>query len=331
MTHGGTCRERADVLKEFGYTITVLDTAPFLELTLRLVRAFEHRLLWGPNVVALNMALIKHARELKKNDVIWFDKARWLFPEILNKIKQETGAICIHYTPDPAFTLHTSRHFFKTIPLFDLCITTKKYELGEYRNHGAKDVLFTLQGIDDRFIRLAQPPSSLRQSGSIFIGHCEKHYINLVKAAAMVDVDLQIYGQGWTKAAKNNPILSNHVKAEGAWGLDYVRALGSGKIGLGLLCKYYPDQFTTRTFEVPAAGALLLAERTEAHKELFAEGVEAEYFSSMGEMKEKIKFYLENESAWLKIAEAGQAKCLNEYHWKKVLLPAVKRIKSLIS
>ena len=328
MWQGGTCRERALVLQKYGYTIIDIDTAPYLEQTSRVVRAFEHRILWGPNVIALNNSILKYSREIQKIDIIWIDKARWLFPEVLRKIKKETNAICIHYTPDPAFTLHTSRHFVQAIPIFDLCITTKAYELNTYRYYGAKNVLFTLQGIDDRFISLAQPPNTLRQSSSVFVGHCEPHYINVVKTAALVDPNLSVYGSGWTKAAKVNPILSSHVKAEGAWGLDYVRVLASAKIGLGLLCKKYPDQFTTRSFEVPGAGAMLIAERTEAHQELFIEGVEAEYFSTIDEMKEKLKFYLVNESARLKIAAAGQARCLGEYHWSKVLLPAVKWIES---
>jgi hypothetical protein len=329
MWEGGTCRERARTLEGYGYALDALDTAPYLEQTSRVVRAFEHRLLWGPNVIALNKAFEKLSKVHPRPDVIWIDKARWLFPAILEKIKKETGAICIHYTPDPAFTVHTSRHFAKAIPLFDLCVTTKGYELNAYRDRGAKDVLFTLQGIDDRFTSLAQPPNSLSQSGSVFVGHCEPHYINVLNAAASVDDDLQIYGPGWTKAGRGNPILSSHVKAEGAWGDDYVRVLALAKIGLGLLCKNYPDQFTTRSFEVPAAGAMLLAERTEAHQELFVEGVEAEYFSTIDEMKEKLKFYLANESARLGIAAAGQARCLDEYHWKKVLLPAVEWIESL--
>ena len=74
---------------------------------------------------------------------------------------------------------------------------------------------------------------------------------------------------------------------------------------------------------------MLLAERTVAHQELFVEGEEAEYFSTIDEMKEKLKFYMANESARLQVAAAGQAKCLDEYHWKKVLLPAVEFIESL--
>ena len=329
MWEGCTCRERAHVLEGYGYVIDALDTAPYLEQTSRVVRAFEHRLLWGPNVTALNRALVKLAKEKQMPDVIWFDKARWLYPATLERIKKETGAICVHYTPDPAFTVHTSRHFSKAIQLFDLCVTTKAYELNAYRDNGARHVLFTLQGIDDRFTSLAQPPDSNRQSGSVFVGHCEPHYINMLNAAASVEDSLQIYGSGWTMAAKKNPILSGHVKAEGAWGLDYVRVLASARIGLGLLCKSYPDKFTTRSFEVPAAGAMLLAERTTAHQELFVEGEEAEYFSSIDEMKEKLKFYLANESARLKIAVAGQARCLEEYHWKHVLLPAVEWIESM--
>jgi len=70
-----------------------------------------------------------------------------------------------------------------------------------------------------------------------------------------------------------------------------------------------PDQHTTRTFEIPACGSLLLADRTEEHQEFFAEGQEAEFFSSSEELLEKIKFYQSNESARKRVAAWGHSRC----------------------
>jgi hypothetical protein len=89
---------------------------------------------------------------------------------------------------------------------------------------------------------------------------------------------------------------------------DYPRALTGSKTGIGFLRKACPDQHTTRTFEIPACGSLLLAERIQ-HQELFEEGKEAEFFSSSEELLEKTKFYCSNESATKRIAEGGYKRC----------------------
>jgi hypothetical protein len=91
---------------------------------------------------------------------------------------------------------------------------------------------------------------------------------------------------------------------------DYARALTGAKIGLGLLRKVCPDQHTTRTFEIPACGSMLLADRTSEHRELFDEGREAEFFASTEELVDKAKFYCGDESARLRVAGAGVGRCV---------------------
>ena len=91
---------------------------------------------------------------------------------------------------------------------------------------------------------------------------------------------------------------------------DYARALTGAKIGLGFLRTAWPDQHTTRTFEIPACGSLLMADRTTEHQAFFDEGKEAEFFESSEELLDKIRFYCSHESARGRIAKAGQTRCI---------------------
>jgi spore maturation protein CgeB len=86
--------------------------------------------------------------------------------------------------------------------------------------------------------------------------------------------------------------------------------VAGSQITLGFLRELNPDQHTTRSFEIPAIGGFMLADRTEDHREFFEEGKEAEYFTSDDEFRDKIRFYLANEAARERIAKAGHERCM---------------------
>ena len=86
--------------------------------------------------------------------------------------------------------------------------------------------------------------------------------------------------------------------------------IAGSQIALGFLRELNPDQHTTRTFEIPAIGGFMLADRTEDHLEFFEEGREAEYFSSDEEYRDKVAFYLANEPTRTRVAAAGHRRCI---------------------
>ena len=329
---GSTCLERAKVLIERGWNVLQFDTTAYLSQGGNLLRAFQHRFLFGPNVIRFNKDIIDFVKRSESTQVVWIDKGRWIFPSTLEKIKDLTGSLLVHYTPDPAFTLHTSKHFEKSLPLYDLCVTTKRYELERYSKTGAKQVIFTWQGIDDRFIHCqrCKDINDSKRMGIVFIGHNEPYYRSILTLVGREHRALQIFGPGWKGYEGRDGYLSSFIKGGPVWGKHYVRHLASARIGLGLLSKYYPDQFTTRTFEIPAAGTMLIAERTDEHQELFDESHEAEFFSDADELNDKIGFYLRHESARCSIAEKGRRRALKCYHWKTVLANVINVIEGLI-
>jgi hypothetical protein len=93
-------------------------------------------------------------------------------------------------------------------------------------------------------------------------------------------------------------------------GSDYRRALCASKIAACFFSKWNRDQYTARSWEIPACGVFLLSERTPAMQEFYCEGKEAEFFESPEEFMDKVEFYLQNEGARKKIAAAGYARVI---------------------
>jgi spore maturation protein CgeB len=100
------------------------------------------------------------------------------------------------------------------------------------------------------------------------------------------------------------------VEHRSLFGETYSKAINSFDINLCFLRRANRDRQTTRTFEIPACGSFMLAERTDEHVQLFDEGQEAEFFGSTDELFEKVRFYLTHEDIRQKIAQRGRQRCL---------------------
>lgn len=93
-------------------------------------------------------------------------------------------------------------------------------------------------------------------------------------------------------------------------GDDYAMAICSFDINLVFLRKINRDLQTTRSVEIPACGAFMLAERTDEHLRLFKENEEAIYFSSNEELSEQVRYFLKHEEVRMRISQAARKRCL---------------------
>lgn len=276
----------------------------------RIERSVAARHHTGRSVIGFNRMLEKHAKD-GSYDIVFVDKGVWVRPETLLKLKKAARKqIAIHYTPDAQFFENCSRHFFSGLPEYNLCVTTKPFELDQYTGAGAREVKLIQQGYGARLrpTRSAEIPDSLK-SDVCFIGHCQPHYAAFLEKFAR-QIPLKIRGPRWTAFARKNNWARGVVQGEGCYGDDYTRALSGAKIAIGLLSKRIPETTTTRSFEIPACGTMLLAERTDDHLALFEEGREAAFFDDVSECIEKATYYLENGAELDAIAAAGRKRCL---------------------
>jgi spore maturation protein CgeB len=120
-------------------------------------------------------------------------------------------------------------------------------------------------------------------------------------------IRIAVWGGEWEKFGESHANL--RIRREALDGLDYAKAINGARINLAFLRKAARDLQTTRSVEIPACGAFMLAERTDEHRRLFEEGREAEFFSSFEELERKCRYYLEHEDERARIALAGLERC----------------------
>jgi spore maturation protein CgeB len=329
---GQTSRMRLEALRRLGHEVDGVDTQALWARVPRALRWAQELAAAGPTVHALNRDVLRRARAGRPS-LVWAEKQEYLRPETLLALGA-LGARTVHFTPDPYFTLAWKRTPLADacLPLWDVVLHCKRYEDARYRAV-CRRVLYMPLGFDEATHRPLPSAADPRWASDVcFVGGWEPRRERLLGAVAASGARLKIWGYGWDhlvdgrwtprralrlrRLAGNEPFairrhatLAPAVRGAEIYGDDYARALSGAAIGVGFLRAICPDEHTTRTFEIPACGSMLLADRTPEHLELFAEGAEAEFFASEEELVDKLRYYLAHPDARTRVAAAGRERC----------------------
>jgi spore maturation protein CgeB len=324
---GQTCRMRMRALQRLGHQVLGVNTVEPWRLASWLQRQMQRRMRHGSVIESINRAVLSAAREFRP-ELVWADKQEFLHIETIQELRK-SGARLVHFTPDPYFTLSWKRTplMDEAMRAFDVLVYCKAYEKADYEALGKQLVYMPLGYCDETHRPL--PSTDPKWSCSMgFLGSWEPRRERLLHAVAATGVDLKIWGGYWEFlkdgrwsirrkiilgqlaggerfSIHRDPVLVPCLQGNEVYDDDYAKALTGAGIGLGFLRKVCPDQHTTRTFEIPACGSMLLADRTDEHQAFFQEGKEAEFFSSDEELLDKARFYGAKSEARQRIAKAG--------------------------
>lgn len=305
----GTSRHRANAIGRLGHKVRVLPYRYPQNIFEGQIHRVMHR--FGLDFVRSNTLIQKAIRE-QCYDLLWIDKGLYLRPHLFHWVRKQCPRLkIVSYSPDDMFNpQNTTARYLNAIPLFDLHVTTKSYNVEELYEHGARDVFFVANAYAPEVhkpLRLS-PSEHLEYDAEVgFIGSFESERAGFLRGLAEAGMQVTIRGAGWEAFCKKNKNL--HLKKI-VREIEYAKALNGIKINLNFLRKVNRDLQTTRSIEIPACGSFMLSERTEEHLELFEEGKEAEFFSSLDELREKCLYYLEHEEERISIAKAGRQRCM---------------------
>ena len=321
-SEGTTSKMRADTIAEIlsDWEFDIIDTNIPFHATSRIMRSLGFRYKIGRAINNVNN-YIKSKLQSNNYDIIWTDKAIFITEDTTKLLKKRSKKI-IHFSPDPAFTYHNSKHFTESLKHYDYAITTKTYEIDYYKRYLNKcKLLIATQGFD---INLHKPYNTYEEKNNsfLFIGHYEKAREKIIKLLLDNKISVTVAGAKWDNFANKN----KNVKNLGTMisGEKYAKTISKYTMSWGAISKWIPELHTTRTFEIPACGTALITERNKETESFFNDN-EVIFYSSEQEFVDKIKYYLENQDELKEISEKGYKKVITGgYDYKTILIKLLK-------
>ena len=255
---------------------------------------------------AINAALVAEARRFRP-DLVLIGKGAYFSPLAVRQVREATGATMINWACDDPFNrANSSRDLIASIPLYDLYVCTKRAVMDDVIRAGCARAIYVRFGYKPE-VHFPEPPATpeercLFDCDAMFIGGADAdrvpYFETLIRA--LPRLRLNLYGGYWDRY----PALRGYWRGE-AIGRGFRLAVGGAKICLNLVRRANRDDHVMRTFELPACGGFMLAERTQAHQEIFAEDREAVFFSSPEEMAVKVREWLGRDAGRCTAAAAG--------------------------
>ncbi len=286
------------------------DEANYLRANPSLASRVARRALGHPlGYRAINSALVTEAQRFRP-DLILIGKGSYFSPTTLATVRNASGATLINWaTDDPFNPANGTRDLIESIREYDLYVCTKRALVDDVIRAGCARAIYVRFGYKPELHFPERPVTEEEHRrfdcDAMFIGGADAdrapYFERLIRA--LPDLRLNLYGGYWDRF----PALRRYWRGE-AIGRDFRLAVGGSKICLNLVRRANRDDHVMRTFELPACGGFMLAERTPTHQELFAEDREAAFFSSPDEMAAKVREWLGREAARCALAETGNRK-----------------------
>jgi hypothetical protein len=211
---------------------------------------------------------------------------------------------------------------------FDLMLSSLPNFVERFRRAGLRAELFRLafDPIVLEKLREPAPPSDVS-----FVGSLSSHHGSRLKWLEQIcrEVPVQVWGQGVDSLPKESSIRRAYRGT--AWGLDMFRVLVGSRISLNHhieISEAYANNM--RLYETTGVGTLLLTDWKQNLAEMFEPGTEVAVYRTPEECVETIRYYLDHEAEWDRVARAGQARTLREHTYRQRMGQLVELVESLL-
>lgn len=262
----------------------------------------------------VNQRIFKVLNQFKP-DLILVVKGYYLWPRTIQRIQELKKYLVFCFNGDSPFNLifsgASNKNILNAIPHYDCYLIWTGAIIGRLYKSGARKAERIPFGFDSRLhhpLNLSAAERDNYGNDIAFVGNWDKE--REVWLREIGHFDLGIWGEGYWKRRCKDKTLRSRWRKKAMYGEGASLVLNSSKISLNILRNQNKGNHNMRTFEAPACGAFVLAERSPEALEFFQEDKEAVYFSSPEELREKSRYYLQHEEERKRIAQAGYQRCI---------------------
>jgi len=273
----------------------------------------------GPVCFALARRVCDAAERFQP-DLIFFRRPLEFTPRMIRYIRRHCHALLTSFNNDnpfsPAYRDRRWRMMRRAIPLFDIHFAFRRCNVVQYWEHGARRVALWEPFYSPWLHRPLSSNGSVGQSNGevVFAMHSERDgRREAVLSLLAAGLPVRVYSWNWAQEFGERDARSVGV-AQPVWGDEYVTTVQNAMATLCFCSKQNGDELTSRVFEIPACGGLLVAERNERISGLFRDGEEAVLFSSKEELVRRVRELRDSPDLVRRIKVQGHKRVLSSRH-----------------
>jgi len=325
----GNSLHRANALRRLGHEVDILDPWEFLSKG-KFASTILRKLVYEIGAACLESFIRFRLDQALGNsffDIIWNNQCELIGGQSAALLRNHCSSM-VAFNNDDIFGGRDKNRFAlyrDSVRHYDLAAVVREQNVAEAYALGTPAVIRVLLTADE----VAHAPVALSaedlkkwQSEVAFVGTWMPERGPLLNRLLDLGVPLTLYGDRWYKAHEWSNIKKTW-RGPGLVGQDYVKAIQSARICLGLLSKDNRDLHTQRSSEIPYIGSVLCAERTGEHQAMYRENEEALFWDTPEECAHNCFTLLADEPRRQTIACAGQQRCIQSGYLNERIIKGI--------
>jgi spore maturation protein CgeB len=228
-----------------------------------------------------------------KADITVFIRCETLSLSAIRDIKNCTNTHMVNIYPDSPLVIPgiEQKKFSEWLAEFDVIFSSDIYIKKVFYQLGAKRVEFLPFAYDPKY---HLPRVLTNNDVKIFsspvgyvgtFGKLQKDWLSSIQHHG-----LKVWGNSWDNLSRQDSLRKSWIKGRGI-GAEMWKAINLSAITFNMCRVEHSAEISMKTFEIPAAGGLMLSNFTETQNAFFKGGVQALYYNNREEANDLITFY----------------------------------------